>query len=322
MQKILIIRLGAIGDVIHTSNVYRAIKKAHPDVEIHFLTSINKALIENDKTLSKVWTIKAKNLKVFSKYFIDYTKLLKAENFDIVINLQPSVKTRLLAFLAGIKKRYNYHKNNKIHAVTNYWQTAKRVFNDIEELPELEITLAEDVCEKINKMVENYQRPFVILNCGHVFAKRQGRTYPITKWIELGNKIQEKYNGTIFITGLKEDAEILEPLNSIKNSVSFVDKLSLEETSALIKTSDLLLSGDSGPLHIATALKTKVVGLFGSMPIARTGPYGNNHCVVVSKKSCVPCNRRKCKYLDFPNELYSPCMCEIDVNEILEKISL
>ena len=83
-----------------------------------------------------------------------------------------------------------------------------------------------------------------------------------------------------------------------------------------------MLSGDSGPLHIATALKTKVVGLFGSMPIARTGPYGNNHCVVVSKKSCVPCNRRKCKYLDFPNELYSPCMCEIDVNEILEKISL
>lgn len=322
MQKILIIRLGAIGDVVHTSNVYRAIKKAHKNVEIHYLTNINKALIENDPALTKVWTIKAKDLKVVSKYFIDYVKELKKENFDVVINLQPSVKMRLLVFLAGIKKRFNYRKNDKIHAVKNYWQTAKRVFNDIEELPELEITLADDVCEKINKMVENYQRPFVILNCGHVFAKRQGRTYPITKWLELGNKIQEKYNGTIFITGLKEDAEILEPLNSIKNSVSFVDKLSLEETSALIKTSDLLLSGDSGPLHIATALKTKVVGLFGSMPIARTGPYGNNHCVVVSKKSCVPCNRRKCKYLDFPNELYSPCMCEIDVNEILEKISL
>lgn len=322
MKKILIIRLGAIGDVIHTSNVYRSIKKAYPDSEIHYLTTIDKTLIENDKALTKIWDIKPKEFKVLSKYYNDYAKQLKNENFDIVINLQPSIKTRLLVLLAGIKKTYNYHKNNKIHAVKNYWQTAKRAFADIEELPDLEITLSDKVCEKMSNIIKDCKRPFIILNCGHVFARRQGRTYPITKWIELGNKIQEKYDGTIFITGVKEDAEILKPLNTIKNSVSFVDKLTLEENSALIKLSDLLISGDSGPLHIATALGTNVIGLFGSMPISRTGPYGFNHCTIVSKKSCVPCNRRKCRYLDFPKELYSPCMCEISVNEILDKVNL
>ncbi len=319
-KKILIIRLGAIGDVVHTSNVYRSIKKLYPDCEIHYFTSISRAMLEFDENISKVWPVDLKKMKAFSEYFMDYVKTLKAEKFDIVINLQPSLKTRLLAFLVGIKKRYNYCKNNKIHAVKNYWQTAKKAFPNVEELPDLELKLNPEVCQKVEEQVAQYKRPFVILNAGHVFAKRQGRTYPIEKWIELGNKIQEKFEGTIFITGVKEDAEILKPLEVIKNSVSFVDKQTLEENCALIKATDLLISGDSGPLHIATALGTKVVGMYGSMPVERTGPYGEAHCAIVSKKSCVPCNRRKCKYLDFPKELYSPCMCEITVDEIFLEV--
>ena len=97
-------------------------------------------------------------------------------------------------------------------------------------------------------------------------------------------------------------------------------KRKIHRNCALIKTTDLLISGDSGPLHIATALGTKVIGMYGSMPVNRTGPYGESHCAIVSKKSCVPCNRRKCKYLNFPKELYSPCMCEITVDEIFSEV--
>ena len=320
IKKVLIIRLGAIGDVVHTANVYRTIKKWNPNIEIHYLTMINQNMLQYDDCISKVWKVTLDQLKPFSKASKEFAKELCAENFDVVINLQPSVKTRLLAYLAKIKKRVNYHKKGKLHAVKNYWQTAKRVFPEVEELPNLELNLNNETCQKVEAQIAEYKRPFVILNAGHVFAKRQGRTYPITKWIELGNKIQEKYDGTIFITGVKVDAEILAPLEVIKNSVSFVDKQTLEENCALIKASDMLISGDSGPLHIATALGTKVVGLYGSMPVSRTGPYGENHCAIISKKSCVPCNRRKCKYLDFPKELYSPCMCEITVDEIFEKV--
>ena len=320
IKKILIIRLGAIGDVVHTSNVYRSIKKLYPHVEIHYLTMINPNMLAYDECISKVWKITLDQLKPFSKASKDFVRELQNEKYDVVINLQPSIKTRLIAYLAGIKKRVNYHKKGKLHAVQNYWQTAKRVFPEVEELPDLELNLNPEICKNVETQVADLKRPLVILNAGHVFAKRQGRTYPITKWIELGNKIQEKYDGTILITGVKEDEEILKPLESIKNSVSFVSKQTLEENCALIKASDLLISGDSGPLHIATALDTKVIGLYGSMPTSRTGPYGENHCAIVSKKSCVPCNRRKCKYLDFPKELYSPCMREITVDEIFEKV--
>lgn len=319
-KKILIIRIGAIGDVVHTSMAYHAIKEANPNVEIHYLTTIDKRLLENDLAISKVWSIDYK-FKPFSKGTFEFAKQLKSENFDAVINLQPSFKTRFLCFLAGIKRQYCYKKNDKIHAVDNYWETAKKAFPNIKRYPNLHLTLAQNTCTQMKKVVEQYFHPLIIFNAGHIFAKRQGRTYPIEKWIELGNKIQAKYDGTIIITGVKEDEEMLKPLGKVPHTVSFVNKLTLEENSALIKNCDLLISGDSGPLHIANALGVKTIGLFGSMPAKRTGIYSNGE-IIISKKECVPCNHRKCKYLRGSDDLYAPCMKMITTDEIMEKVSL
>ena len=319
-KKVLIIRTGAIGDVIHTTNTFRAIKDAHPEVEIHYLTSINESMLVYDKNLAKVWVIESENFKPFSKYTMEFAKKLKAEKFDVAINLQPSFKTRLLVELAKIKTHFNYKKKSKLHAVQNYWETAKKAFPDIKNYSDLKMYLNPEVSEKMHTELSKYKRPLVVLNAGHVFAKRQGRTYPVEKWIELGNKIQEKYDGTILITGVKVDEEILKPLEQIKNSVSFVSKLSLDENSALIKNSDILISGDSGPLHIASALGVKALGLFGSMPIERTGPCGENCSVVVSPMECAPCNHIKCKYLKGTGELYSPCMKMIEVENIMVEV--
>ena len=319
-KKVLIIRTGAIGDVIHTTNTFRAIKDAHPEVEIHYLTSINEPMLVYDKNLAKVWVIESEKFKPFSKYTMEFAKKLKAEKFDVAINLQPSFKTRLLVELAKIKTHFNYKKKSKLHAVQNYWETAKKAFPDIKNYSDLKMYLNPEVSEKMHTELSKYKRPLVVLNAGHVFAKRQGRTYPVEKWIELGNKIQEKYDGTILITGVKVDEEILKPLEQIKNSVSFVSKLSLDENSALIKNSDILISGDSGPLHIASALGVKALGLFGSMPIERTGPCGENCSVVVSPMECAPCNHIKCKYLKGTGELYSPCMKMIEVENIMVEV--
>lgn len=320
-KKILIIRTGAIGDVIHTTNTFRAIKDVHPEVEIHYLTSIDSKLLEYDKNITKVWSINDKKLKNFSKYMREWAQILKNEKFDAAINLQPSVKLKLLVTLAGIKKTFNYKKNSKHHAVMNYWETAKRAFPDIKQFSDLKMYLGEEVSNKMKIELSQYKRPIVVLNAGHVYAKRQGRTYPIENWIELGNKIQEKYDGTIIITGVKEDFEVLKPLEQIPNTVSYVDKLTLEENSALIKNSDMLISGDSGPLHIASALGIKAIGLFGAMPLSRFRPCGNNCSVVLSPMKCAPCNHIKCKYLIGSKKLYSPCMQKIQTDDIMLEVN-
>ena len=175
-KKVLIIRTGAIGDVIHTTNTFRAIKDAHPEVEIHYLTSINESMLVYDKNLAKVWVIESEKFKPFSKYTMEFAKKLKAEKFDVAINLQPSFKTRLLVELAKIKTHFNYKKKSKLHAVQNYWETAKKAFPDIKNYSDLKMYLNPEVSEKMHSELSKYKRPLVVLNAGHVFAKRQGRT--------------------------------------------------------------------------------------------------------------------------------------------------
>ncbi len=319
INKILIIRTGAIGDVVHTTNLYRAIKKSDPNIEIHYLTSkLIEPLLIADPDLNKVISVKEK-ISLFSDYTKELAEILKNEKYDLAINLQPSLKIKYLLFLAGIKKQLIYRKTFKLHAVKNFWQTGLKAFPEIKEEKELKLYLPLEAIDKAKEKVKDLKRPLTVINAGGVFSKRQGRTYPINKWVELGEKIIEKTGGTIILNGAKEDKEILSDLNKIPNCVNFIGELSLVESCAVISQADLMISGDSGPLHIATALGVKSIGLYGSMPANRTGCYSNG-INIISKKECVPCNRRKCKYLKKSKKLFAPCMEEILTESILSLI--
>lgn len=321
MKKILIIRAGAIGDVVHTSNLFRSIKQAYPQVSIHYLTSGSiKPLLSADPDIEKVHTID-ENFKLFSNYTKELANTLKEEKYDLAINLQPSFKIKGLIFLAGIKKQLVYKKKAKMHAVTNFWCTGIKTFPQMKELKDLKLYLPKENLENAKERVKDFKRPIIIISAGNVFAKRQGRAYPVDKWVELGNALQKKYDGTVILNGARVDKEVLAPLNAIKNSVNYVGELPLIDSCAVIAQADLMLSGDSGPLHIATALGVKSVGLYGSMPIERTGCYSNG-INIVSSMECAPCNKRKCKFLKKTKKVYAPCMENISVDEIIEKIKL
>ena len=320
-NKILIIRTGAIGDVVHTSALVQSIREASPQTEIHYLSNkMMEFMFKENPDINKFIDLNPKFI-LFSSYTKEMVKLLKKEKYDLAINLQPSFKIRALVHLAGIKKELVYKKDFNIHAVTNFWQTGLKAFPNMKKQEHLKLYLEKKVIDEAKKKLENYKRPFIVINAGGVFAKRQGRTYPIDKWVELGNKLQEKYDGTIILNGAKEDKDFLQPLNKIKNSINYIGELKLEDSCGIISQADIMLSGDSGPLHIATALGVKSIGLYGSMPIERTGCYSNG-VNIASKKDCVPCNRRKCKYLKGTNKIYAPCMEEISVDSILNQISL
>ncbi len=318
INRILIIRTGAIGDVVHTTNLIHSIKKAYPEIEIHYLTAdFLKFMLKNDPDVSKVITLNPK-FKLFSSSTTELVKILRRENYDLAINLQPLFKNRVIVVLSRIKKELIYKKDFKLHAVTNFWHTGLKPFPEMKEEKYLKIYLSSAAIERAKERLKDYKRPFIIINAGGMFSKRQGRAYPIDKWIELGNKLQDKYNGTIILNGAKEDKEFLKPLNNIKNSVNYIGELSLEDSCAVISQADLMISGDSGPLHIAAALGVKSIGLYGSMPVERTGCYSNG-INIASTKSCAPCNKRKCKYLKNTNKIYAPCMEEIKIEDILNE---
>lgn len=311
IKKILIIRLGAIGDVVHSTALYRSLKKYNPEFEIHYLTSKTPStLVENDPDIKKIRIAEDKTYK----YLANLAKTLKNEKYDLCINLQPSIRTKYLTFFIGAKHNLTYKKTFKLHAVENFWKTAKPLFKDIKPEKELKLYIPDEIKEKTGSFTNT-----VVFNMG-VSTVRQGRRWPLEYWEKLAKDIIEKYNCNIILTGAQEDAEFSESILHISPEIkSFCGKLSILENSAMVSKCRLLVSGDTGPLHIATALGVPVIGLYGAAPVSRTGPYGKNCFTLYSEMKCVPCNRRKCKYLK-DNELYTPCMNDLTPDRVLDII--
>jgi len=315
-KKILIFRLGAIGDVVHTTALFRSLKRYDSAMEIHYVTfKMPSLIIENDPDLEKVWVLEGKTYK----HLINLAKNLRREKFDVFINLQPSIKTKIFSLILGAKKTLTYKKTFKLHAVENFWRTAKPLFKDIILYKEIKIYLQDEAREKAKNLIQT-DKKLIGFNMG-VSSVRQGRKWPIEYWKELAGNIIDKYNCQIVLTGSNEDAEEAKILADIsKNIISFCGKLSLTESAALIERCELLISGDTGPIHIATAVGTKTIGLYGAAPVSRTGPFGNNNFALNSNLDCIPCNKRKCKFLK-KNELCTPCLLKLTPDKILDVIN-
>jgi len=323
IKKILILRFGAIGDVVHSTELFRSIKRKYPDVSIHYAAfKVPSLNIQDDPDLDKVWIVEGKSYAQLYKL----AKELKKERFDAFINLQPGIRTRIFSILLGMPKTITYKKTFKQHAVENFWATGKKLFKDIELDKKLHLYIKEEIKNKVLGMLDIKDKNIMLIafNMG-VSPTRQGRRWSQDCWRELAKIFLEKYNCEIILTGSKEDIEFSENLLDISPKIrSFCGKTSVEENTALLSICNLVISGDTGPLHIATAVGVPAVGLYGAAPISRTGPYGKNCAAVFSDKACVPCNRRKCKYIK-KDELYTPCMLDITPDMIFkaaEKFSL
>ncbi|MDD3013685.1 MAG: glycosyltransferase family 9 protein [Candidatus Gastranaerophilales bacterium] len=315
IKKILIFRLGAIGDVVHTTALVRSLKTFNPEISIHYLTTKTPSLLlENDHDIDKIWIAECKSYK----YIYKFSKKLKEEKFDLCINLQPStVRNKIFSFLIGAKKTLNYKKDFNFHAVENFWLTAKPLFKDL-TLPEnLELFVPEILKETFIGISEG--KKLIGFNMG-VSSTRQGRRWPLNYWRELAKALIDKYNCNIVLTGSANDADFSEKILDVSSNIkSYCGKLNIVENAALLSVCDVVVSGDTGPLHIASATGVHVIGLYGAAPISRTGPYGIHAVTLCSDRNCVPCNRRKCKYAK-KGDLYSLCMEDLTPDKVFDQV--
>ena len=129
MKRVLLIRQGAIGDVVHTTNVFRSIKESYPDAKIDYLVGkVPAELLRNDDRLNDVILLNDKSYSYLFKLGLE----LRKNSYDLIINLQPSLRFKFLSFIIMPKKVVNYHKTFKLHAVENFFRTAKKVIKNIE----------------------------------------------------------------------------------------------------------------------------------------------------------------------------------------------
>ena len=316
-KKILILKLGAMGDVVHTTVIATAIKEKHPDWQIDLLTTeaYAKVIIDHPHIDNIIFWDASKRKSY--KYLFQVAYDLFKNQYDVIFNLTRAFRNNLLARLAFPKKVIN-KMNFNTNWVEEYFLTAKSFFKEI-ELPERLYLGTIEACEKIDSIFAESPKPiFVIAPGGATDKHRQGRIWNIQNWKKLCEKINSEYGGTILITGSKKEVESHQVLDADYIKIT-TGNLDTTELSYALSKADMMISGDSGPAHIAAAHNVKTLTLLGSTTADKIKPYGKNGYSFSSEYQCLGCWKKKCNLIS-DNETYTPCMEAIKVEDVFEKI--
>lgn len=298
MKKVLVIRFSSIGDIVLTTPVVRCLKKQHPDTEIHYLTKASFAgIMHHNPYVSKVHTLEDR--------LADTVRRLKLENFDFIIDLHHNIRSARVKSMLGVKSasfnKLNIEKwllvNFKMnylpsaHIVDRYMQAAKAlgVMYDGEGL---DYFIPEKDKVDVSVLPPEFRNGFVALVIG---ARHATKKMPEHKISALLSALQLP----VVLLGGKEDEAAGETI--MKSAVTHVynacGKFNLNGSASLISHSRLVITHDTGLMHIAAALRKRIISLWGNT-VPEFGMYpflpsGKGDSVIIENKdlTCRPCSK-------------------------------
>ena len=310
--KVLLIKFGAIGDLVHSTVIPQSIKLKHPECEIHYLTlSRYVDLLSMSPYIDKVISYN-NSLKLTIKQLL-------TERYDCIFSLNYTLKMILLSMLSFPKKVFFRNYKGKSW-VENYFYIGKQFYKDL-ELPSNLHFVPNSEEDDINQLLSAYKRPFFVLSPGGASnCAREGRVWHINKWSELSDNLVEKYGGTVFVIGASDELTSHKRLDNGRNII-LTGKLPLKQSCKLLSKADVVISGDSGPVHIASAFNVNTLVLLGSTSPDKIKPYGDKGLYISPKIDCKYCWQKKCKKT-LIDGVYAPCIESISVEDVMEKLAV
>ncbi|MDD3013136.1 MAG: lipopolysaccharide heptosyltransferase II [Candidatus Gastranaerophilales bacterium] len=340
--KILIVRLSAIGDVIHSLPILNALKKKFPEANISWVVEDKAAdILLNNPLIDKVFIIPKKRWKKegFSfnniREFFDIISSIRKEEFDIAIDLQELFKSGIITYLSGAKRRIAHAKtrefadifiNEKLEAhdifdpnkmiIERYLEPAKYLGASIDEIKFSLPPVNAETKAYIDNLLQNIDKskPVIVFSPATIWPTKH---WIESYWSELLEKLSSD-NNIIFIGSENDNAlinRITAKINT-QNYISIAGKTTLLDLIELFNRTNILVTPDTGPAHIANATeKPIIISIFGATSYKRSSPYGEKHVAFSANLPCQPCFKRKCTKKN-PME----CMKKITPDKVLETI--
>ncbi|MCD6294837.1 MAG: lipopolysaccharide heptosyltransferase II [Deltaproteobacteria bacterium] len=338
--KLLIVKLSAIGDVVHTLAFLDVLHQNFPRAKIDWLVEEGAAgVIEGHPAIRRViisrrksWWLKLVEERCFrevSREIISFAKDLRRHRYDWVIDLQGLLKSGVLTgFSRGERKvgmsgaregawlflkepslRVNYDQ----HAIDRYLEVATQ------------LGCTWDRWDNRIPVSETHRHALDQLFAGHGFTGGNlVAINPMAKWktklwepelfAALGDRILTEFPCRIVFTGSQDDRPVIDNISSMmkNSSLNLAGKTGLKELACLYDRCRVLVTTDTGPMHMAAAMGCSVVALFGPTSPLRTGPYGPGNRVVTSGAVCSPCFKKTCDQWS--------CMRDITVESVFDAV--
>jgi heptosyltransferase I len=347
-MKILIVKLSAIGDVIHTLPALTALRRHFPDAQIDWLVEEGAAdLVQGHAALSRVlvWRrnefvklLKAGKQSSAVRLFWGLLLQLRDTRYDLIIDFQALLKSSVWIFFARGRRKAGFGQgmehsekshlllNERIPAISMEIHALDR---GLRLLQALGISTSQVVYDlPIGKKDEGEAQrlltvsgvrlgqPFVAIN---PVAKWPTKLWNAKRFEELAERLLKNGFQVVF-TGSREDRPLIDEITGrLGSSVIRLDgRTSLKVLAAVFRSASMVVSTDTGPMHLAAAVGTPVVALFGPTAPWRTGPYGEGHVVLRAGVICSPCFSKSCK----TSELEPiACMNRIRVEQVVEAVA-
>jgi heptosyltransferase-1 len=341
-MNILIVKLSALGDVVQTIPAFEALRNHYPAAHISWLVEEGAAeLLEYYPGLDEVYVCHRKSwLKRLKKPLlwpavaldiIRFSRQLRSRYYDVIIDFQGLLKSGIWVGLARGGRKIGFDGtregswrflNERLppydpdrHALDRYLDVARYLGAEVGNiLAHDPWTPAEEhqFKNRLSELTRNGESPLVLC---HPMSRWQTKIWPESNFARLAVEIVEKLHATVVFTGSAEDRDaIAAVMRQVGHSGvhNWAGTTNLRELAYLCKRATVVISTDSGPMHLAAVLGTPVVALFGPTAPWRTGPYGNVHRVLRTECDCSPCFQRSCETVD--------CMTAIEVDDVFRAV--
>ena len=319
-RRILVIRLDLIGDLVLSMTLVRALKQTYPDAAIDLLALPTSAkVVMGDPDLNEIMTYdpnvwRRPKALIHPKNWRNAYRVLRylhAREYDIAV----SVFGRwagVLATLSGAKRRVGFGHESYPGLMTDnvrghHWRSgdhkhevdyclelaraAGAITSRTDRIPHLFINIqAQHQLEQLLER-EGLVPDKPVIACHISSNNGQSKRWPVPFWALLIDKLNREQNAQVILTGAPDDMPLIECVTHQMQEHAFnlAGKTSLPQLVALLKRANLVISGDSGPMHIAAAVGTPLIAIHGPTDPALSGPVSPNATVLRSGIWCSPC---------------------------------
>jgi lipopolysaccharide heptosyltransferase I len=330
VKRIFVVKPSSFGDIVQSLPVAGMLKEQYKGASVWWLANSNyldlfRLIPAVDKTIAferqkwgKIRSIFQTIPEIFS-----FLMNIRRKRFDIVLDLQGLFRSGIIAWLTGAPIRIGFGDtrdfayifyNNKVYPTKDMLHAQERYFyltgqitsaakpRGILNIPVSEKRWAESVWG--NKLK-------IAVNPG---GRWDTKRWPVEKYSYVLNEILKKHNARIVILGDKNDKSVTKEIltRSPSDITDLVGKTNFIELTAILNKADLLITNDSGTMHLADYLNVPMIALFGPTDPRKTGPKGKDVIIIKSDMKCSPCFKRICDM--------NKCMQAIDEKTVVSAV--
>jgi heptosyltransferase-2 len=329
-KRILIIQTAFLGDVILSTPLIKALRELFPDSFISFLLiPETKKVLENNPHLNEI-LIYDKRSEKGPICFFRMVSRIRERKFDLAVIPHRSFRSALLSYLSRIPKRIGFDNSAGSFLFTekvNYLANIHEIERNLNLLSQFDYH-PKNTYPELFPSPDDYSYARKLLLDSNIREDEKivgiapGSVWATKRWLperfaEVADLLQQKAGAKVVFLGSEEDRKLCQKIADQLKTPSVI-LAGILQSAAIISLCKVILSNDSAPVHVASAMKRPVVAIFGStIPEFGFAPYGESHVIIQKKRECRPCGihgKRKCPQKHFK------CMKEITTEEVYEAV--